>query len=119
MNPNDCSVERGPLVALHGKPCFMNLLKEQHRDLNCAQLRPATATENDKNRVLTINGRQCLLLALLWAFDEEKTMFSKYPEVLHHDVKGKVCQWAMPWWFSVGVNGRRVNFIALRGWIHN
>jgi hypothetical protein len=84
-----------------------------------SQMRPATATENDKNRVLTINGKQCLLLALLWAFEEEKTMFSKYPEVLHHDVKGKVCQWAMPWWFSVGVNGRRGNFIALRGWIHN
>jgi hypothetical protein len=84
-----------------------------------SQLKPATATENDKNRMLTVNGKQCLLLALLWAFDEEKTMFSKYPEVLHHDVKGKVCQWGMPWWFSVGVNGRRGNFIALRGWIHN
>jgi len=42
-----------------------------------------------------------------------------HAEVLHHDVKGKVCQWNMPWWFSVGVNGRRGNFIALRGWIHN
>jgi hypothetical protein len=84
-----------------------------------SQLKPATATENDKNRMLIVNGRQCLLLALLWAFDEEKTMFSKYPEILHHDVKGKVCQWAMPWWFSVGVNGRRGNFIAIRGWIHN
>ena len=78
-----------------------------------------TTSENDQNRILIIDGKPCLLLALLWAFDEEKVMFSKYPEVLHHDVKGKVCQWAMPWWFSVGVNGRRGNFIALRGWIHN
>jgi hypothetical protein len=82
------------------------------------RVQPATS-ENDQNRILIIDGKPCLLLALLWAFDEEQVMFSKYPEILHHDVKGKVCQWAMPWWFSVGVNGRRGNFIALRGWIHN
>ena len=46
-------------------------------------------------------------------------MFAKYPEILHHDTKGRVCKWGMPWWYSVGVNGARGNFIALRGWIHN
>jgi hypothetical protein len=46
-------------------------------------------------------------------------MFAKFPEVLHHDTKGRVCKWGMPWWFSIGINGARGNFIALRGWIHN
>jgi len=86
---------------------------------NTPKSQVSLSSENDRNRILTIDGKKCLLLALLWAFDEEQLMFSKYPEILHHDVKGKVCQWAMPWWFSVGVNGRRGNFIALRGWIHN
>jgi hypothetical protein len=79
----------------------------------------ASGGREDRSRIVKVNGKHCLLLALLWAFTEEVTMFAKFPEVLHHDTKGRVCKWGMPWWFSVGINGARGNFIALRGWIHN
>ena len=80
---------------------------------------PALGGHEDRSRIVKVNGKDCLLLALLWAFTEEVKMFTKFPEVLHHDTKGRVCKWGMPWWFSVGINGARGNFIALRGWIHN
>lgn len=75
----------------------------------------ANGGHEDRSRIVKVNGKHCLLLALLWAFTEEVTMFAKFPEVLHHDTKGRVCKWGMPWWFSVGINGARGNFIALRG----
>ena len=70
-------------------------------------------------RMITVNGRVALLLALIWCTLPEIELFKKYPEVVGHDTKASVSQVPAPWWYSIGIRENKHTFVVMRGIIAN
>jgi hypothetical protein len=70
-------------------------------------------------RVITVNGKRKMLMAILWATQEELVLAQKYPEVWGHDTKACTDATGVPWWYSVGFREDLRTFIGMRGHIAN
>jgi hypothetical protein len=60
-----------------------------------------------------------MLMAILWATQEELLLLKKYPEVIGHDTKAFANSTGIPWWYSVGFQEDYQTFIAMWGHIAN
>jgi hypothetical protein len=70
-------------------------------------------------RLITVNGQRKMLMAILWATQEELLLAKKYPEVWGHDTKACTDQTGVPWWYTVGFREDFKTFIGMRGHIAN
>ena len=71
------------------------------------------------DRILKVNGRTVLLLALMWCTVGEQLLFAKYPEVCCHDTKATVCSTATPWFYCIGYRENYHTYVIFRGWVAN
>jgi len=71
------------------------------------------------DRILKVNGRTVLLLALMWCTVGEQLLFAKYPEVCGHDTKAAVCSTAAPWFYCIGYRENYHTYVIFRGWVAN
>jgi hypothetical protein len=72
-----------------------------------------------RKRLITVNGKRKMLMAILWATQEEILLAKKYPEVWGHDTKACTDQTGVPWWYSVGFREDFRTFIGMRGHVAN
>jgi hypothetical protein len=70
-------------------------------------------------RMITVNGQRKMMMAILWATEDEILLAKKYPEVWGHDTKACTDQTGVPWWYSVGFREDLRTFIGMRGHIAN
>jgi hypothetical protein len=69
--------------------------------------------------MIRVNGRRVMLMAILWATEEEIFLLKKYPEVIGHDTKAFVNSTGIPWWYSAGFREDYGTFIIMRGHLAN
>ena len=67
----------------------------------------------------TVDGKKVMLMAILWATEEEIFLAKKYPEVFGHDTKACANSTGIPWWYSVGFREDYKTYIAMRGHMCN
>ena len=60
-----------------------------------------------------------MLMAILWATQDELVLARKYPEVWGHDTKACTDATGVPWWYTVGFREDLKTFIGMRGHIAN
>ena len=70
-------------------------------------------------RMIRVKGRRVMLMAILWATQEEIQLLKKYPEVLGHDTKAFVNSTGVPWWYTAAFREDYQTFIAMRGHVAN
>jgi hypothetical protein len=63
--------------------------------------------------MIRVNGRRVMLMAILWATQEELLLLKKYPEVIGLDTKAFANSTGIPLWYSVGFQEDYQTFIAM------
>jgi hypothetical protein len=71
------------------------------------------------DRMITVRGRKCLLLCVMWCTSAEQCLFAKYPEVAGHDTKAAVCSTAAPWFYCIGYRDNMHTYVIFRGLVAN
>jgi hypothetical protein len=71
------------------------------------------------DRIITVRGRKCLLMCIMWCTNAEQVLFAKYPEVAGHDTKAAVCSTALPWFYCIGYRDNMHTYIIFRGLVAN
>ena len=64
-------------------------------------------------RMITVNKRLALFLAVVWCTTAEILLFQKYPEVIGHDTKASVSEVPAPWWYSIGIRENKHTFVVM------
>ncbi len=89
-------------------------------------LGPKKVSDRDKKnlwdpakRMIRVNGKRVMLMALLWATEEELLLAKKYFEVFGHDTKAFTDNTGVPWWYTAGFREDYHTFIGMRGHIAN
>ena len=81
--------------------------------------REKTAKWAPAKRLINVQGKTKMLMAILWCTEEELLLAKKFPEVWGHDTKACTDHTGVPWWYTVGFREDLRTFIAMRGHIAN